>query len=217
MSIRSGREMHFELIRHAEADKNRKHISGGGGQDLSPLGELQAEEIGGAVARTMAAGAAVLVAHQPELRCANTVGRVAACSQVNTQEIPLLQGVGLGPLAALTEKALEETYPEVARAHATWRAGSPLSSPYIPGMEPMSAFAARVRRGLLDVIAGTAANHVFFIATTSTLNMLTHLLENDGVFDRDGYHFADFDLARGRAWLISASERPREVVPKHQP
>ncbi len=204
--IRTTENIDLYLIRHAEAYKNLEKVHGGGDQRLTTRGIEQAKAIGEYL--VSAVNSEIIIVHQPEGRSELTARQIGKIASGTVLRSPDLQGVSLGIVGGLSEDELAERYPEVASALIAWRnhKGDLGSRPSVPGSEPMEEFAERVRAGLISSIdrcptEGTLA----LVATTSTLNMLNHLLVNDGKFDRTRYGFIEFPLGAYASWLISDS------------
>jgi broad specificity phosphatase PhoE len=213
--IRRADNLDVYLLRHAEAYKNLAKVHGGGDQRLTPTGEQQARTAGGYLLRMRGSAEGLQIVHQPEGRSEATarhVGMVAARAIV---EVPDLVGVRLGVAGGLSEEELAIRYPEVAASLIAWRTnkGDLGSRPRVPGSEPMEEFADRIRRGLVSSIeACEPDNSLAVVGTTSTLNMMNHLLVNDGEFDRPNYDFIEFPLGSLAAWRIS-DETPVQIMP----
>lgn len=213
--IRKVPPLDVHLLRHAEAYKNLAKVHGGGDQRLTPTGEVQARTLGNFLLRMRGGAERLRIVHQPEGRSEATakhVGDVATRAIVEVQD---LVGVRLGVAGGLSEKELAERYPEVAAALIAWRAnkGDLGSRPRVPGSEPMEEFADRIRRGLVSNIEACEPNGALaIVGTTSTLNMMNHLLVNDGEFDRASYDFIEFSLGSLATWRIS-DESPQQIMP----
>lgn len=202
------------LLRHAEAYKNLAGVSGGGDQRLTPAGERQAQALGGYLLRLHGSSEGLYIVHQPEERSEQTARHIGAISVRPLVECPDLLGVGLGVAAGLTEKELFERFPDFAAAMAAWRAKGGLSGrPKVLGSEPMEEFAERIRRGLVSSIEACEPGGLLaIVGTTSTLNMMNHLLAHDGQFERGSYEFVSFPLGSLSVWRISG-EAPKLELP----
>ncbi|HUC89623.1 MAG TPA: histidine phosphatase family protein [Patescibacteria group bacterium] len=213
--IRRADNLDVYLLRHAEAYKNLAKVHGGGDQRLTPTGERQARTLGGLLLRLRGGAEGLQIVHQPEGRSeatAKNVGMVASRAVVENTD---LIGVRLGVAGGLSEEELAIRYPEVAASLIAWRTnkGDLGSRPRVPGSEPMEEFADRIRRGLVSSIEACAPNDsLAVVGTTSTLNMMNHLLVNDGEFDRPNYDFIEFPLGSLAAWRIS-DEAPIQTMP----
>lgn len=155
------------------------------------------------------------IVHQPEGRSEATARHVGDVATRAIVEEPELVGVRLGVAGGLSEKELAERYPEVAAALVAWRTnrGDLGKRPRVPGSEPMDEFAERIRRGLVSHIETCEPNDsLAVVGTTSTLNMMNHLLVNDGEFDRATYNFIEFPLGSLATWQVS-DELPRQIMP----
>ena len=203
------------LIRHAEAFKNLARVHGGGDQRLTPSGENQAKRLGQYILSINEQGADLNIIHQPEGRCKSTaeiIGHVASCTLV---EALSLRGVGLGATEGLSEVQLEKQYPDVATALTKWRQnkGGLGMRPKVPGSERMEDFAVRIMNGLTDLFnTSEEGKSLAIVGTTSTLNMVNHLLINDGNFSRSNYDFIEFPLGSFTKWQTSVAV-PKNTIP----
>jgi len=212
--LRRTPELDLYLVRHAEAYKNLLGVHGGGDQRLTPRGEVQAQMLGEYfLSHTLSNPNSLQIVHQPEGRSKATAQHIGRAASKATVECSELNGVGLGLAGGLSKEELARQYPEVAQALAAWRnnTGSLHSRPKVPGSEPMDQFAERIHQGLLSSI-DSAADSLAIIGTTSTLNMINHLLTNDGSFCRSRYNFIHFPLGGITTWQIS-SEAPIQTTP----
>lgn len=213
--IRRADNLDVYLLRHAEAYKNLAKVHGGGDQRLTPTGERQARTLGGLLLRLRGGAEGLQIVHQPEGRSEATAKHVGAVASRAVVENTDLIGVRLGVAGGLSEEELAIRYPEVAASLIAWRTnkGDLGSRPRVPGSEPMEEFADRIRRGLVSSIeACEPADSLAVVGTTSTLNMMNHLLVNDGEFDRPNYDFIEFPLGSLAAWRIS-DEAPVQTMP----
>ena len=204
------------LARHTEAYKNLAKVHGGGDQRLTPRGVSQAEILGSTLAANSTESEQDLaIIHQPEGRSKATAQVIGAVASKPLIEVPALAGVSLGIVEGLSEPELAERYPEVASALATWRTsdGSLDARPPVPGSERMEEFADRVHTGLVASIDGCGPHtSLAVVGTTSTLNMLNHLLINDGSFVRPSYDFIHFPLGSYATWEVSSAP-PKNTLP----
>ncbi len=213
--IRKTPPLDVHLLRHAEAYKNLAKVHGGGDQRLTPTGERQAQTLGGFILRIHAGAKDLRIVHQPEGRSEATARYIGGIAASPLVEMPDLVGVRLGVAGGLSEKELTERYPEVAAALIAWRTnkGDLGSRPRVPGSEPMEEFAERIRRGVVSSIEVCEPDSTLVVVgTTSTLNMMNHLLVNDGEFDRARYDFIEFPLGSLATWHIS-DEPPVQTMP----
>jgi broad specificity phosphatase PhoE len=213
--IRKASLLDLYLLRHAEAYKNLAKVHGGGDQRLTPTGENQARTLGHFLLRTRGGAEGLRIVHQPEGRSEATAQHIGGVVSKAIVEVPDLVGVRLGVAGGLSEKELEERHPEVATALAAWRAnkGDLSQRPRVSGSEPMEEFAERIRRGLVSSIeACDPGDSLAIVGTTSTLNMMNHLLANDGEFVRPRYDFIEFPLGSLTTWRISL-ETPAQITP----
>ena len=194
------------LIRHAEAYKNLSGVHGGGDQRLTPKGINQARLLGNFISNQLNFGDELKLVHQPEERSRNTAINIGLVAIQDIVEVKELKGVSLGVAGGLTAKELLEKYPEVAEALSAWREnkGDLSARPRVPGSEPMEEFAGRICGGLQTSLElCESGQNLGIVGTTSTLNMLNHLLINDGVFDRDHYDFISYPLGSVSSWKVS--------------
>lgn len=206
-SLRNTEEIPLYLIRHSEAYKNLNRVHGGGDQRLTTRGIRQANLLGAYLLNSVSRVSKLHVVHQPEGRSRATAAQIAAITKRPIVESKDLEGVKLGVAGGLTEHELNIRFPEVAEALQSWRTqkGSLNRRPHVPGSERMEEFALRIRRGLQTSLEscprlGTLA----IVGTTSTLNMMNHLLANDGEFRRERYDFIEFPLGSLACWQISS-------------
>lgn len=217
--IRKEPPLNLYLLRHAEAYKNLANVHGGGDQRLTPEGQIQARTLGSFLLRTRGTAEGLHIVHQPEGRSEATARHIGGIATRAIVEVPDLVGVRLGVAGGLSEKELAERYPEVAAALVAWRnnQGDLGSRPRVPGSEPMEEFAERIRRGLVSSIEACEPDSALaIVGTTSTLNMMNHLLVHDGEFVRPSYDFIQFPLASMAAWRIS-DEPPLQTMPITSP
>ena len=214
--IRKPSNLDIYVMRHGEAYKNLAKVSGGGDQRLTPRGEMQASVLGAFLLQASGGSEYLRIVHQPEGRSEETAKRIGAITLATVYVDPRLKGVGMGDVAGLSQQELEEQYPGVAKGMAAWRAsGGKLQRPKVPGSEPMTDFANRVHRGLLENVE-FAKNGLAIVGTTSTLVMLRHLLQRDGEFSRPDYEFFEMPLGSIAIWHLSV-DRPVEVLPTTVP
>lgn len=212
--LRSSNPLELYLLRHAEAYKNLDKVHGGGNQRLTPRGETQAQTLGNYLLRLYSKKRNLLIVHQPEGRSEATARHIGEVLTQQIVEAPDLTGVRLGVAGGLSEKELAVRYPEVATALTAWRLrrGDLSARPRVPGSEPMEEFAERIHRGLVASIEACGNDQsLAIVGTTSTLNMMNHLLLHDGEFNRPSYDFIEFPLGALAAWRIS-NEPPAQTV-----
>lgn len=213
--IRRTRSVDVYLLRHAEAYKNLARVHGGGDQRLTPAGENQAITLGNYLLRLHGGVERLQIVHQPEGRSVATARHIGLVTARGVVEVSDLVGVRLGVAGGLSEKELAQRYPEVAAALAGWRTNKRGlgARPRVPGSEPMEEFSERIRRGLVSSIEACESNQILaVVGTTSTLNMMNHLLVHDGEFERVSYDFIEFPLGALAAWRI-ASVPPVQILP----
>jgi broad specificity phosphatase PhoE len=215
--LRINKQMGVYLIRHAEAYKNLEGVQGGGDQRLTRAGKYRAKSLG----RYLLAvnhnngSEGLRIVHQPEGRCRATAELIGKILSSNIVECAELAGVGLGDVGGLSQTELSTRYPDVFSALLAWRLnkGTLQDYPQVPGSEPMGQFTKRVHAGIISSLdADATTDPIAFIGTTSTLNMMNHLLVNDGVFDPEHYICADFPLGSLVLWHLSA-EAPVQITP----
>ena len=213
--IRKDTPLKLYLLRHAEAYKNLAKVHGGGDQRLTPNGENQARMLGHKLLELLGENESLKIIHQPEGRSISTAQRVGSIVAQQIIEVDDLVGVKLGIAGGLSEHELAKQYPEVAAALADWRSnkGNLEARPHVPGSEHMEEFAERILRGVTSSIAAcTPGESLAIVGTTSTLNMMNHLMINDGEYVRADYDFIEFPLASFATWQIS-NERPQQITP----
>jgi len=190
-------------------------VHGGGDQRLTPNGEQQARSVGSCLLRMRGGAEGLRIVHQPEGRSEATARHVGIVAARAILEVSDLVGVRLGVAGGLSEEELAARYPEVAASLIAWRTnkGDLGSRPRVPGSEPMEEFAERIHRGLVSSIEACGPDSsLAVVGTTSTLNMMNHLLINDGGFDRSSYDFIEFPLGSLAAWRISEG-KPVQTMP----
>lgn len=92
-----------------------------------------------------------------------------------------------------------------------WRAGGAKLEDYpdIPGREHMDDFATRISRGLQKILQ--PHTNVIIVGTTSTINMLNHLLQENGSFVKERYDFISFPFSGVNTWQLSLVNPPRKT------
>ena len=212
-TIRTAYPVNLYLLRHTEAYKNLHDVHGGGDQRLTPVGRYQAKTLGSYLLDVCTES--LQIVHQPEGRSKVTAQRIGMIASRSIIEMPELVGVGLGVVSGLSQKELEAKHPEVAAAISAWRAnkGSLSQRPRVPGSEHMEDFANRIHCGLSKSVELCGpSDSLAIVGTTSTLNMMNHLLINDGKFIRPLYDFVEFPLGSLTTWQLSL-EPPRQIMP----
>lgn len=212
--IRTAGSLTVHLVRHGEARKNLAHVHGAGDQTLTPRGVEQLAVVAARLAAHRDGPSYPLVLHQPEERAALSASLVAADLGLETEVVEGLSGVRMGVTYGLSDEEVRVHYPGIARAQEAWRAGESKELPVIPGAEGLDAFATRIRSAL-DLITQhhVSRRHAILVCTTSTLNMLSHLLQNDGVLRRGAYSFAAFDLGSLESWRLNRTPPVRLELP----
>jgi probable phosphoglycerate mutase len=121
-------------------------LEGHANPELSPVGVGQAEAVG----ERLAADPPDALFVTPLVRTAQTAAPLAAATGLAPQVVPELREVNLGEWEGGEFRIRAQTGdPLVARLWEEQRWD------IVPGAEPMDAFAARVRAGLLAVVAAT--------------------------------------------------------------
>ncbi len=210
MSIFSISNTKFFIVRHAEALKNLEKMHGGGTQDLTPNGvedlinsaQILKEHID--INNT-------IIYYQREGRSEKTANIMAEELNVDVKKVDDIYGVGLGIIAALNEEELQKRYPRVAKILENWKNnGANLDDyPDIPGREHMNDFAARILKGMSSILQ--PSSHIIVVGTTSTINMMNHLLVNDGIFIREHYDFISFPFVGINGWALSCDNVPQKI------
>jgi len=204
--IRSTKTTEMFLIRHAEAQKNIEKRHGGGNQNLTETGVLQAKTIGQFLLNKYINDSVELhIVHQPEERCKNTAYIIGSIVKSKLIEEPDFRGIGLGKRAGLSEQELNEVNPELSKALEKWAAGGPFDIPSSKGGEPMEDFAERIYRGICNQINRLEpSDPIALIGTTSSLTMINHLLETDGEFNRNNYQLYKSQPGSVACWKLSS-------------
>lgn len=195
------------VARHVEAHKNLKKIHGGGNQQLTDAGVRQVGAMATAVNALLTTGDSVSIAHQPEGRCENTAFQLGAIVGSNPFVVRALRGVRMGVTEGLSDEEIRVRYPEIAQAQDDWRSGHAVTLPTVPGSEGLQDFSHRILSGIRQLVS-EPAGAVVLICTTSTINMVSHLLRFDGVLTQDRYEFENFQLAETRRWLLTPNRPP---------
>ncbi len=196
------------IVRHAEAIKNIEKKHGGGTQDLTTSGLKQAEIVAEALCEETA-NRRSRVYYQEEGRSQYTARIIAtAFGQQNAYIAEDISGIGLGVIADLNEEELALKYPCVSRILDGWKTGAVglRDYPEIPGREHMEGFAMRIRGGLSKIIH--PYTDTIIVGTTSTINMLQHLMEHDGEFVRTAYAYMQFPFAGVKGWRLEENRAP---------
>lgn len=203
-------ETRLFIVRHAEARKNLEKMHGGGTQDLTARGTSDlVRQID--VLKSLTNERDTIVIYQKEGRSQYTAEIIAQALGAEMVLANKIYGVGLGIISELNEDELEKEYPDVARILADWKnSGANLRDyPNIPGREHMNDFAIRIRDGLEQAIRPHKDNII--VGTTSTINMINHLMITGGEFIRDEYRFVSFPFAGINGWLLRHNEKPEKI------
>lgn len=200
----------FFIVRHAEALKNIEKMHGGGTQDLTTLGVSQLLKSIDDL-RPEILERKVNILYQKEGRSKKTAEIIGQKFEAETSIAEQIYGVGLGVIADLNEDELKVQYPEVSRILEAWKNnGAKLDDyPDIPGREHMVDFADRIRSGLFNILMPDI--DTILVGTTSTINMLNHLMLTDGEFIHDKYDFVYFPFSGINGWRLSSNEAPRKI------
>ena len=200
----------FFIIRHAEAFKNLEKMHGGGTQDLTNDGiEQLLATI--EVLKPVFQDRRICIFHQKEGRSEKTAKIIDQKFRIGTKVSELIYGVGLGVIANLNEDELKKLYPKVFQILENWKNnGAKLDDyPDVPGREHMTDFASRIKLGLSNMIHPNT--DTILVGTTSTINMLNHLMITNGEFVHDKYDFISFPFSGVNGWQLSADKPPRKV------
>ncbi|MBQ3320718.1 histidine phosphatase family protein, partial [Candidatus Saccharibacteria bacterium] len=200
----------FFVVRHAEAQKNIEKMHGGGTQDLTERGIDQLKrsirdlEV---VTRKQKAH----VFYQKEGRSEETAKIISRQIGAEMTMAEQIYGVGLGVIASLNEDELKIQYPEVSRILENWKNnGAKLDDyPDVPGREHMMDFARRIKEGLLRILKPDT--DIIIVGTTSTINMLNHLMSTNGEFVRDKYNFVLFPFSGINGWRLYKDKPPEKI------
>lgn len=203
----------FYIMRHAEAIKNLEKRHGSGKQELSVEGERQVQTI----AKYLHKIAADIYSNNTAIYCQHeertlyTAQILGEALNVKVVKMDAIYGVGLGIIRDLNEDELKIQYPQVSKVLNKWKEGtaSLLSYPYIPGSESMNDFAKRIRLSLDNIICEDYEN-IILICTTSTINMIIHLLINDGEYVESDYNFITVPLSGMIKWELFSHQKPIE-------
>lgn len=198
------------IVRHGEAIKNLEKIHGGGTQALTEIGEQQSINAG-AIILDLLSKRELTIFHQKEDRSkftAEIIKNVIGTKTICPTEI---SGIGLGDISQLSEPEVEILYPEVAKALLNWKNGKAgiQNYPEIPGREHTSDFAIRINNELRSLIR--PGEDMVLVGTTSTINMINHLLTHNWTFDKPSYEFISFPYAGINCWQIEDGKQPKKV------
>ena len=209
MSVFSLKDTRFFVVRHAEAQKNLDKMHGGGAQDLTIGGLIELKRSAMALLNTTIDKNRIVV-YQREGRSKETARFLAEELIAPSLECKNIYGIGLGVIATLNEDELSICYPEVSKVLYDWKHGNAKLDNYpdIPGREHMSDFAIRIKNGLSEILKPNC--DVVFVGTTSTINMINHLLVNNGCFERDSYDFVTFPFSGVNGWNLSTVNAPEK-------
>lgn len=200
----------FFIIRHAEAQKNIEKMHGGGTQDLTARG---IDQLMGTIdiLKPLVKKRSVHMFHQKEGRSEKTAQIIADQLDTSTNLAEHIYGVGLGIIAELNEDELAIQYPEVSRILDSWKNnGARLDDyPDIPGREHMVDFAKRIKQGLTNLLC--PETDTIIVGTTSTINMLNHLMLTNGKFIHDEYNFISFPFSGINGWQLSKNKAPAKT------
>lgn len=200
----------FFIFRHAEAQKNIEKMHNGGTQDLTVEGVRQLiKSID--ILKPEIFGRKVSVFYQREGRSKKTAEIIRQKLKAESKIAKQIYGVGLGVIANLNDDELADQYPEVSKILAAWKKNATTLKDYpdIPGREHMVDFANRIRSGLLNILI--PETDIILVGTTSTINMLNHLMLMDGEFIRDKYDFISFPFSGINGWKLSNNMMPEKI------
>lgn len=198
------------IVRHAEAQKNIEKMHGGGVQDLTDRGVMQLldsiEDL-----KSVLRNQKSLVFYQKEGRSEKTATIIGEKLNLRPKMVEQIYGVGLGIIADLNEDELRIRYPKVSQILENWKNnGAKLDDyPDIPGREHMVDFADRIKAGLFDILV--PATDIILVGTTSTINMLNHLMVTNGEFIHDRYNFVSFPFSGINGWYIIKDKSPKKI------
>lgn len=203
-------ETNLFIIRRAEAQKNIEKMHGGGTQDLTDRGVTQLlasiEDL-----KPVLRNQKILVFYQKEGRSEKTAMIIGKKLNLKPKMAEQIYGVGLGIIANLNEDELRIQYPKVSQILENWKNnGAKLDDyPDIPGREHMVDFADRIKTGLFNIL--TPATDIILVGTTSTINMLNHLMITNGEFIHDKYKFVSFPFSGINGWYMTKDESPKKI------
>lgn len=198
------------IVRHAEAIKNLERVHGGGTQDLTELGVIQAKNAAMALSSVIQNNN-IKIYHQVEQRTTLTANIISNILGPIPEIAPNISGINLGIISELTESELKIKCPEAFTALQEWRSGASglKKYPNIPGREHTKDFAKRISSGMLDILS--CNNSTILVCTTSTINMINHLLLNNWNYDRSSYTFVNFPFAGINGWEIYKDRSPQKI------
>lgn len=203
-------ETRLFIVRHAEAQKNIEKMHGGGTQDLTELGTSQLKKAIDDL-KDIVRKQNVYIFYQKEGRSKKTARIIGRQFGIKTTLAEQIYGVGLGVIANLNEDELRIQYPEVSQILESWKNNEAKLDDYpdIPGREHMVDFAYRIKKGLLKILRPNA--DIIIVGTTSTINMLNHLMLTNGIFIHDKYDFVSFPFSGINGWHLYEDKPPKKV------
>ena len=200
------------VMRHAEARKNLDDVHGGGDQNLTEAGRSQAAAAASAWLPRLSNLAEGVLLHQPEGRCEQTAQIISAVTSLVAVEVPEFVGVRLGVTAGLSDDEVERRFPVVAKQLSDWISGRRVVPPVVPGSEGLTPFASRITDGLNRILKADGHRHVLLVCTTSTANMIGHLVSNGGALKSDEYRLSPLGLGKSQTWSLEVKRSGKWTV-----
>lgn len=108
------------LIRHAESQKNIKHIHGGNGEAITPKGDLQAQEIAELLKSKLDLCRLKIYA-STSFHTRETARMIASSMKLNVEQPIDFKPLNLGVADGLSEQELSQKYPDVQQLFVQWR------------------------------------------------------------------------------------------------
>lgn len=163
--------MKILVVRHAECHKNLIGIPGGEGAPLTPVGSIQAAELGNLLLPRLA-GETVLIA-SPTLQTVETAAIVGDLLGIKPEVEPLFKSIDLGVLSGVSIAEARVRFPTSSASMDKWRSNSSeIADLQIEGMECPWAF---YNRGLRGVLKYKECNLLILCATTSLMILMSHI------------------------------------------
>ncbi|MFI3162958.1 MAG: histidine phosphatase family protein [Bacillota bacterium] len=178
--------MEIVFIRHGESEKNIRNITGGEGEPLTSLGKEQAMLIARGELKKFIVGSETKFISSDFKQTIQTLSIIA---QEFGREITIaeeLVSAGMGVIAGLSHKDIDELYPECATRLKQWRKTEIEAIDLnIPGMESPIAFYDRI----MEYIMTLPGDFRYVICCTrSIMVLMANVLLKNSPYPGGGYH-----------------------------
>lgn len=209
---------HLHLVRHAEARKNREHLQGGPGTELTPPGIDQARRIAAHLnAYETSLGHKLVVLGHSAPHVQQTMERIAAVKGWPREMDDDLRGIHLGSIDGLPTDAARRLDPHAIDRLDAWRQGRlRVDRVDLPGGEGFHQFIHRVAGALTGMLNNYPEMCRVIVGTQSTLIFLYNLLRLGTEFDYEKYVPYSFPNGFVSRWKLSsgrAIQDDQRVVP----